>query len=79
MKTLDVIAAVLLVVGGLNWGLVSVAHFDLVAAIFGMKFGETSTLTSIVYGLVGLSALYQAVSFKGIQHRWGQPVAVRAR
>ena len=33
--------ALLLVVGGLNWGLVSVAHFDLVAAIFGMKFGET--------------------------------------
>jgi uncharacterized protein len=79
MKTLDVIAAVLLVVGGLNWGLVSVAHFDLVAAIFGMKFGETSTFSSIVYALVGLSALYQAVSFKGIQHRWGQAVAVRAR
>src|SRR5271165_656609 len=40
LKTLDVIAAVLLVVGGLNWGLVSVAHFDLVAAIFGMKFAK---------------------------------------
>ena len=66
MKTLDVIAAVLLVVGGLNWGLVSVAHFDLVAAIFGMKFGETSTLSSIVYALVGLAALYQAVSFMRI-------------
>jgi len=80
MKTLDVIAAVLLVVGGLNWGLVSVAHFDLVAALFGMKFGETSTLSSAVYGLVGLSALYQAVSFKGIQHRWGQEaVTARAR
>ena len=51
LKTLDVIAAVLLVVGGLNWGLVSVAHFDLVAAIFGMKFGETSTLSSVVYAL----------------------------
>ena len=80
MKTLDVVAAVLLVVGGVNWGLVSVAHFDLVAAIFGMKFGETSTLSSAVYALVGLSALYQAVSFKRIQHRWGQqPAAVRGR
>ena len=80
MKTLDVIAAVLLVIGGLNWGLVSVAHFDLVAAIFGMKFGETSTLSSAVYALVGLAALYQALSFKGIQHRWGQHVAaVRGR
>ncbi|MGO8795110.1 MAG: DUF378 domain-containing protein [Candidatus Sulfotelmatobacter sp.] len=71
MKTLDVAAAVLLVVGGLNWGLVGAAHFDLVATIFGMKFGETSALSSIVYLLVGLSALYQAVSFKAIQNRWG--------
>jgi uncharacterized protein len=80
MKTLDVIAAVLLVVGGLNWGLVGVAHFDLVAAIFGMKFGETSALSSVVYALVGLSALYQAASFKAIQHRWGHDsIPARAR
>ncbi len=72
MKKLDVIAAVLLVIGGLNWGLVGVAHFDLVATIFGMKFGETSPITSVVYLLVGLSALYQAASFKAIQARWGQ-------
>ena len=71
MRTLDVVAAVLLVVGGLNWGLIGVAHFDLVAAIFGMSFGETSMLSSVVYTLVGLAALYQAVSFKAIQRRWG--------
>jgi len=71
MKTLDVIAAVLLVIGGLNWGLVAIAHFDLVATIFGMRFGETSIISSAVYLLVGLAALYQAVSFKAIQHRWG--------
>lgn len=71
MKTVDVIAAILLVVGGLNWGLVAIAHFDLVAAIFGMQFGQTSVLSSTVYALVGLSALYQAVSFKAIQRRWG--------
>lgn len=71
MKTLDVVAAVLLIIGGLNWGLVGAAHFDLVATIFGMKFGETSALSSAVYLLVGLSALYQAVSFKAIQSRWG--------
>ena len=76
MKTLDVIAAVLLVVGGLNWGLVGVAHFDLVATIFGMKFGETSALSSAVYLLVGLSALYQALSFKAIKRRWGSASAV---
>lgn len=80
MKKLDVVAAILLVIGGLNWGLVSVAHFDLVAALFGMKFGETSALSSIVYGLVGFAALYQAVSFKGIQTRWGQQsLPARAR
>ena len=71
MKTLDVAAMVLLLVGGLNWGLVGAAHFDLVAAIFGMKFGETSALSATVYSLVGLAALYQAVSFKAIQKRWG--------
>ena len=78
MRTFDVVAAVLLVVGGLNWGLVGIAHFDLVAAIFGMRFGETSALSSAVYILVGLTALYQAVSFKAIQRRWGHdPVMAR--
>jgi uncharacterized protein len=79
MKKLDVIAAVLLVVGGLNWGLVGVAHFDLVATIFGMKFGETSSLSTAVYLLVGLAALYQAVSFKAIQHRWNHTSTLSAR
>ena len=69
MKTLDVIALVLLVVGGLNWGMVGVAHFDLVAAIFGMKFGSTSMLSAVVYTLVGLAAIYQAISFRRLQGR----------
>jgi uncharacterized membrane protein YuzA (DUF378 family) len=78
MKKLDVIALLLLVVGGLNWGLVGAAHFDLVAAIFGMKFGETSALSSIVYLLVGLSALYQAFSLT--RRRSQEPVlATRTR
>jgi uncharacterized membrane protein YuzA (DUF378 family) len=70
MKTIDVVAAVLVVVGALNWGLVGVARFDLVAALFG-----TGTLpSSIVYTLVGLGGLYQAIQFKGIQKRWcGNP------
>ena len=70
MKKLDVLAAVLVVIGALNWGLVAIAHFDLVATLFGMKFGEVSTLSAIVYGLVGLAGLYQSVSFKAIQQRW---------
>jgi uncharacterized protein len=79
MKTFDVVTIVLLVVGGLNWGLVGAAHFDLVATIFGMKFGETSMLSSLVYILVGLAALYQAISFKAIQHRWNDSIPARAR
>jgi uncharacterized membrane protein YuzA (DUF378 family) len=48
MKQLDALATVLVVVGALNWGLVGLARFDLVAALFGVQFGETSPLTSIV-------------------------------
>lgn len=67
MKTLDVIAASLLVIGGLNWGLVGLFGFDLVAAVFG---GSSVFLARLVYVLVGLSALYQAAGLKAIQRRW---------
>lgn len=67
MKNLDLIAAVLLVVGGLNWGLWGLMEFDLVAAIGG---GNTTILSKMVYSLVGLAAVYQAVSLKAIQRRW---------
>jgi uncharacterized membrane protein YuzA (DUF378 family) len=71
MKKLDVIAAVLLVVGGLNWGLVALAKFDLVAALSGAgSFGAVNPLGIIVYGLVGMAALYQALGWKAIQRRW---------
>jgi uncharacterized membrane protein YuzA (DUF378 family) len=75
MRTLDVIAAVLLVVGGLNWGLWGVAEFDLVAALFG---GNTAILSKIVYGLVGMAALYQALSLRAIQRRWNVSPAIAA-
>jgi uncharacterized protein len=59
MKKLDVLAASLVLVGGLNWGLVALAEFDLVAWIFGgMEFGETNAASRVVYGLVGLAAVY---------------------
>ena len=74
MKKIDVVAAVLLVVGGLNWGLVGVAQFDLVAALF----GELSPLSRVVYLLVGVSALYQAAQWRGIQSRWSDAVPSRA-
>jgi uncharacterized membrane protein YuzA (DUF378 family) len=80
MKKLDVLAAVLTVVGALNWGLVAVARFDLVAVLFGLKFGEVSVATAIVYGLVGLAGAYQALLWKGIQRRWnGAPMMAGAR
>lgn len=67
MKMLDVIVAVLLVVGGLNWGLVGLFQFDLVASLFG---GQGAALSRLVYVIVGLSALYQGLMWKGIQNRW---------
>ena len=76
MRQLDVLATVLLVVGALNWGLVAVARFDLVAALFGMNFGETSVLTSVVYGLVGLAGLYRVVAWNGVQSH-AAPLATR--
>jgi uncharacterized protein len=80
MKKLDVLAAVLVVIGALNWGLVAIAHFDLVAALFGMKFGQVSTLSAIVYGLVGLAGVYQGISLKAIQQRWHvQPTVQHSR
>jgi uncharacterized membrane protein YuzA (DUF378 family) len=70
MKKLDLVAAALVLVGGLNWGLVAVARFDLVAWIFGgMEFGETNVGSRIVYGLVGLAAVYGAASLLRVGRR----------
>ena len=69
MKTLDFATRLLLVVGGLNWGLVAIAEFDLVAEIVGLEFGETNALSRIVYGLVGLSAIYQATRLPALVSR----------
>ncbi len=60
LGTLAVIAMVLLIVGGLNWGLVGLFGFDLVAALF----GEVSVLSRIVYVLVGVSAIICIADFK---------------
>jgi len=66
MKKLDVIAAILLVIGGLNWGLIGVADFNLVDAIF----GQMPALMRIIYVLVGLAAVYQIFQWKEIRKRW---------
>ena len=54
MKTIKIITLVLVIVGGLNWGLVGIFNFDLVAAIF----GNMATISRIVYTLVGLAAVW---------------------
>lgn len=58
LNALDWVALVLVIVGGLNWALVGLFSFDLVATIF----GDMSVLSRIVYVLVGLSAVYVLVS-----------------
>ena len=54
MKTLQIIALVLVIIGALNWGLVGLFNFDLVATLFG---GTTAIISKIVYILVGISGI----------------------
>ncbi len=54
MKVVDKIALVLIIIGALNWGLIALFNFDLVATIF----GDMTIISRIVYGLVGLSGLW---------------------
>ncbi|HUP55200.1 MAG TPA: DUF378 domain-containing protein [Methylomirabilota bacterium] len=57
MRYLKALFLLLLIVGGVNWLLVGVAKFDLVAAVTGSSFGQTNVLSSLVYVLVGVSAV----------------------
>lgn len=66
MKSIDVIAATFLFVGGVNWGLVGLFGFDFVAWLF----GEMSMVSRMVYVAVGISALYDAAMWRAIQKRW---------
>ncbi|HOZ56016.1 MAG: hypothetical protein BWY51_00055 [Parcubacteria group bacterium ADurb.Bin316] len=68
MKSLNVFdwtALVLVIVGALNWGLVGIFKFDLVAALF----GDMSILSRTVYALVGVAAIYLAVIAMNLQKR----------
>lgn len=57
LGVIDLVAIVLVIIGGVNWGLVGAFQFDLVKTIF----GDMTVLSRIVYSLVGLSALYVAI------------------
>lgn len=54
MKVIDKIALVLIIIGAINWGLIGIFEFDLVATLF----GEMTTFSRIVYTLVGISGLW---------------------
>jgi len=69
MNTIDWIAMILLIIGGLNWGLVGLLDMDLVATLFGAK----TMLSKTVYTLVGISALYELIRLV-----IGEPVVDRA-
>ena len=72
MKKLDIVAAVLVAVGGINWGLIALAEFDLVATLVGLEFGELNAASRLVYGLVGIAAVYQIVQQHAIRRRWSR-------
>jgi uncharacterized membrane protein YuzA (DUF378 family) len=71
MRTLDVSAAALLVVGGINWGLVGLFGVNPIAALLG---GDAGAFTRLAYVAVGSAALYQVVCLRRIQERWGVDV-----
>lgn len=73
MKTISIIALVLIIVGGLNWGLVGLFDFNLVDTLF----GEGSALSRLVYVLVGLAAVYKIVDFAVDHSQEGVAVADR--
>ena len=75
MKVIDVVTAVLVVVGALNWGLVGMFRYDLVAALL----GDATALTRLVYIVVGAAGLFQALKWKAIHNRWlGRGIPVSA-
>ena len=71
MKVIDIVTRILVIVGGLNWGLVGIAKFDLVATLL----GAGSALSNTIYAVVGISAVVQAIQLAG---RSSAPVSVPA-
>ena len=65
-KGIDIIAAVVLAIGGLNWGLIGFFGFNFVEFVFGVM----TPMSRVVYSLVGLAALYEIFMWRSIQRRW---------
>lgn len=66
MRILDVITGIILIIGGLNWGIMALIDFNLIAWIF----RDMNLLTRIIFLIIGLSAAYQIVFWKQIRLRW---------
>ncbi len=66
MRGLDILVAVLLVIGGLNWGLIGIFGFNVVEYLF----GALPWISRVIYTLVGLSALYEIFGFRAATKRW---------
>lgn len=64
LREIDILALVLIVIGGLNWGLVGLFHLNVV----GIALGRVELLERAVYVLVGLAAVYAAVRSPHLVH-----------
>ena len=67
MRKIDAFVTVLLVLGGLTWGLMGFFNFDLIAVVF----GGMPYVSRIIYGVVGICALYELIQWRAIAKRWG--------
>lgn len=65
-KTLDCVSYALIVIGALNWGLVGLFGFDVVAALF----GSVTTASRVIYAIIGVAAVYDLLSLPAIVKRW---------
>jgi uncharacterized membrane protein YuzA (DUF378 family) len=72
-KRLDLIALLLVIVGAINWGLVGLFEFDLVATLVGEEFGKVNIVSRVVYVLVGLSGLYLVSHLARVARETGEP------
>ena len=65
MKSIDFLAAIVVIVGALNWGLIGLFRFDFVPAVF----GDATALSRFAYIVVGAAGLYKVLQWKAIQER----------
>lgn len=56
---LDIVALILIIIGAINWGLIGFFRFDLIASLF----GQLSTISRIIYAIVGIAGIYSLILF----------------